>query len=318
NNTVINFTINSTISFTGKDIAIVSAPSLDFKQSIGLKNIGIYINTDNKSDDSWLFLNVSYTNRDITEENESLLRIYYRYKDLWELVPDSNDVNVVQNYVYANITSFGILAPLVPSQYSFNWDNIPGKDSELLINFLKYLQLDWVKKAKIEKIRNGRTIIVSTEKHYALLKLDKNERTLVIVIDDDVDLSWIASIAKINGRTVIIEMKELNPSDPGQLPFNSIRHIFEPSVTETDNITIITGGGSSRVPTVTSGIKITQPTSIATVASTVIGSIPPEIHGDASQNIQVPKRLVYIIGVFIGIIAISVLVLYFKKKYKMG
>ncbi len=68
NNTVINLTINPTISFTGKDIAIksVSSPNID---PIGLENISIYLKAINNSDDSWIFLNVRYGNTWLSDKN---------------------------------------------------------------------------------------------------------------------------------------------------------------------------------------------------------------------------------------------------------
>ncbi len=70
-------------------------------------------------------------------------------------------------------------------RYWFNWDNIPGNDNGRLIDFLKQkLSIDWLKTAKIEKIDNGKTIRVSTEKNFLLLKLNNEKTKLNIEIDD--------------------------------------------------------------------------------------------------------------------------------------
>ena len=51
--------------------------------------------------------------------------------------------------------------PKLSYKYVFSWDNIPGKDNERLINYLKlYFGIDWVKTEKIEKIDNGKVIMI--------------------------------------------------------------------------------------------------------------------------------------------------------------
>ncbi|VVB87591.1 S-layer protein [uncultured archaeon] len=61
--------------------------------------------------------------------------------------------------------------------YLFTWDEIPGKDSGKLIEYLErmYFLLDWLKTAKIEKIENNRTIRVFTENNSILLKLNDDK-----------------------------------------------------------------------------------------------------------------------------------------------
>ncbi len=110
NNTVINLTINPAISFTGKDIAIksVSSPPSD---SPGYKNLSRYINATNTSADSWLFLNMSYYESEVTNLDESSLRIWRYSGSAWSQVSNSG-VDTAQNRIFANITSFSIFAPL--------------------------------------------------------------------------------------------------------------------------------------------------------------------------------------------------------------
>jgi len=110
NNTVINLTINPTISFTGKDISIKSATTPASDPS-GYQNIGKYINAANNSADSWLFLNVSYNDSEVTDLNENTMRMW-KYNGTWSQVSGTNGVETTQNYVYANLTSFSIFAPM--------------------------------------------------------------------------------------------------------------------------------------------------------------------------------------------------------------
>jgi len=60
--------------------------------------------------------------------------------------------------------------------YNFSWDRIPGKDDEKLKAYLvRKFGNGWIKTARIEKIGNGKTIMVVGEKNYILLKLNNNE-----------------------------------------------------------------------------------------------------------------------------------------------
>ncbi len=128
NNMVANLEIGSTvISFESKDIALRNsiAPVLD---PANFHNISKYINATNNSADSWLFLNVSYNESDLDSVNESTLRIA-KNNGSWITDPsvfaNNFGVNTAQNYVFANITSFGsIFAPLgvisAPPKPKFN------------------------------------------------------------------------------------------------------------------------------------------------------------------------------------------------------
>ena len=116
NNIVTNLEIGYTvISFESKDIALrnASAPASD---PANFQNIGKYINATSNSADSWLFLNVSYTESDLGSLNESTLRIS-KNNGSWITDPsafaNNFGVNTAENYVFANITNFGsIFVPL--------------------------------------------------------------------------------------------------------------------------------------------------------------------------------------------------------------
>lgn len=70
----------------------------------------------------------------------------------------------------------------------FSWNEIPGKDNEKLIEFLKEdFDIDWVKivkMAKIEKIDDGTTVRVSTKKNSLSLKLNDDKTKVILEIDD--------------------------------------------------------------------------------------------------------------------------------------
>ena len=67
----------------------------------------------------------------------------------------------------------------------FSWDNIPGNDNGILIDFLKQnYSIDWAETAKIEKIDDVKTIILSTEINSLCLKLNDEQTNVSLKIDD--------------------------------------------------------------------------------------------------------------------------------------
>ncbi len=70
-------------------------------------------------------------------------------------------------------------------EYLFGWDKIPGNDNWRLEGFLlQNFGIDWVKKAKIEKIDDGKTIKLSAENNHISLKLNNEKTRVNIEIDD--------------------------------------------------------------------------------------------------------------------------------------
>ena len=95
----------------------------------------------------------------------------------------------------------------------FSWDEIPGNDSERLIDFLtQKFGVDWVKTAKIEKIDNDMTIKVYTEKNSLSLTLN-DEKTRVNL---KIDRVWTDElIAKPGNNTLNIFPLERIPGAVG-------------------------------------------------------------------------------------------------------
>ncbi len=78
-------------------------------------------------------------------------------------------------------------------KYLFRWNEIPGKDKDLL-DFLKQIfAVDWIKTAKPEKI-DERTIKISSEKNFILLKLNNEKTNVDIKIDDGRCIKTIAKM----------------------------------------------------------------------------------------------------------------------------
>lgn len=90
----------------------------------------------------------------------------------------------------------------IPRMYVFNWDEIPGKDSERFLEFLtQNFGIQWVKTAKITKFDEGKTLKVSTEKASISLKLNDKETEFILEIDD---LRTNKFIAKLENRKLNI------------------------------------------------------------------------------------------------------------------
>jgi hypothetical protein len=103
-------------------------------------------------------------------------------------------------------------------KYIFGWNEIPGNDSTRLMEFLsqKFL-IDWVKKAKFEKIDNGKTIKASAENKSILLKLDDKNTEVILEIDN----------VRTNKFTAKIEEGKLNIYDESTpLTLENISAIF--------------------------------------------------------------------------------------------
>ncbi|MCX8194272.1 MAG: DUF2341 domain-containing protein, partial [Candidatus Pacearchaeota archaeon] len=124
NNTFINTTIKGdnasadvNVSFRyGGQIALKGvATSARPSNPGGYGNISKYINATNLSSGSWLFLNVSYNDLDVSLVDENSL-FMARHNGTWETntskFASSFGVDTTNNYVYANITNFSTFAPL--------------------------------------------------------------------------------------------------------------------------------------------------------------------------------------------------------------
>jgi PGF-pre-PGF domain-containing protein len=155
NNDVINLNIGPTISFTSKDVSIKgsSSPAND---PPGYRNINKYINATGNSQDSWLFMNVSYSDIDVEDVDENTL-LMWKYNNIWSQVSGTNGVNTVQNYVFADIRSFSIFAPMADlppanianlqnityAQNYINWTWTDPTDADFA-KVMVYLDMVWV------------------------------------------------------------------------------------------------------------------------------------------------------------------------------
>lgn len=70
--------------------------------------------------------------------------------------------------------------------YVFNWNEVPGKDTEILRKFLTDgYNINWAETAEIEKIDNGKTIKVFAKKESLSLKLSNKGNEVIFEISSD-------------------------------------------------------------------------------------------------------------------------------------
>ena len=104
--TTISFTCSGDVSLKG-----VNSPAAD---PTGRQSIGRFVNVTNQSADAWIFLNFSYSDSDVSELNESSLKVWKHngisYEDSWN---GTRYLNTTANVVGVNITSFSVFAPMV-------------------------------------------------------------------------------------------------------------------------------------------------------------------------------------------------------------
>ena len=112
NNNIQDLTISSyptTISFMYEHGIVIKAVAAPEPDPAGKRNIGKYVNVTNATEDSWILLNVSYSDADVTNVKEDSLRLYRWTGTEWGEITGSG-VNPAKNYVYANLTSFSQIA----------------------------------------------------------------------------------------------------------------------------------------------------------------------------------------------------------------
>ncbi|MDO8726724.1 MAG: TraB/GumN family protein [Candidatus Methanoperedens sp.] len=70
---------------------------------------------------------------------------------------------------------------ILKDEYLFDWNEIPGKDSRRMIEFLKKNQnADWLDHATIEKIDDGKAVRIRTDREQILLHMDEKKGEVVL------------------------------------------------------------------------------------------------------------------------------------------
>lgn len=85
------------------------------------------------------------------------------------------------------------------------WDEIPGNDSNLLLEFIiQKFGVNWARTAKIEKTDDAKTIKLSTETNFLSFVLNKEKTKAILTIDDGRTDEFFAKI--VNGKINIYKI----------------------------------------------------------------------------------------------------------------
>ena len=69
--------------------------------------------------------------------------------------------------------------------YLFSWEEVPGNDSERLIEFLmQNFNIEWIKAAKINKTDDVKTIRITNDTNFLSLTLNNEKNNVNLEIDD--------------------------------------------------------------------------------------------------------------------------------------
>jgi hypothetical protein len=111
----------------------------------------------------------------------------------------------------------------VHGRYLFNWDNVPGNDSEMLLKYLKDdLDIKWLENATISKYNYDRIINITANEHSAEIIMDErkenaklkidNNRTYVLEVKkqgDELNVYQIVSLNYFVQRTIYLKIKNV-------------------------------------------------------------------------------------------------------------
>jgi|GEM_PF-2210253 len=113
---------------------------------------------------------------------------------------------------------FSIVQDWLQSRCIFSWEKIPGEDEENFKNFLtNQLGISWARKAKIEKIDDGKSIKASHEDNLISIKINDRKTEAILEIN---------TLRKHKFR-VIEENEEINIYQDGKVYFSKDKSLME-------------------------------------------------------------------------------------------
>ncbi|MDY6932143.1 MAG: NosD domain-containing protein, partial [Halobacteriota archaeon] len=219
NNEIIDFTLSgdnpTTISFTYGDGVMIRATDSIPSDPSSYTNISKYVNATNVTASSWLALNVSYDDSDISGLNESTLRILRHNSTDWSEV-NGSVLNAPLNYVYANITKFSTFAlmaatPLNVSSYS------PSSYVSDFVGSIRSFNISLSRSADVSWLLNGSQVQINTSVTTAVYtntsasvglwnitavaynQSDKDQQTWIWNVTEDTTGPTISNLSPENG-----------------------------------------------------------------------------------------------------------------------
>lgn len=110
------------------------------------------------------------------------------------------------------------------NEYCFNWDEVPGNDSQRIIDFLKDKRnLDYTGSAIIEKSIDGQTVTITENSISVSLKLNNDKNALILLedgkeyvyaVNEGTEEKLCIEVDKISRRGAVHEVDVLNSARP--------------------------------------------------------------------------------------------------------
>lgn len=159
---------------------------------------------------------------------------FYEAVEMSETLDNPTDKEKQETVTTDEIENFinSTIQKSIKRDFLFSWDEIPGNHNGKLIDFLLKNVCDWANTATIEKIDDDRTIKVSTEKYYILLKLE-GQTYLYIKLVEGTQTKYGNDnfIVKMENGTRNIYKRDVQVHDL----YESFLALIEPSVIITTN-----------------------------------------------------------------------------------
>jgi len=128
--------------------------------------------------------NIKSKNQEILIGHSAPLE-YVEYSPKGDFLISGSIDNIIKIWDVKKLQTIQTLKLENKGSYLFSWDEIPGNDNVSLVEFLKQsFGIDWLEKAEIEKIDNGKTIKASTEKNSISLRLNNKKTKVDLKIDN--------------------------------------------------------------------------------------------------------------------------------------
>ncbi len=118
-------------------------------------------------------------------------------------------LHIESNRTEVNADEIVNITGSVHGMYLFNWDNVPGNDSERLLKFLKDdLGIKWLGNATISKYNHDTIINITADEHSAEIIMDERKENAKLKIDNS--RTYVLEVKKEGGELNIYQIVSLN------------------------------------------------------------------------------------------------------------
>ena len=295
-NIIYNASINnSLISFTGKGISLKSSSPIGSIPS-GYKSLGKHVNITNLSDaDSWIFLNITYSDSDVVGMDENKLSIWRYNSTTWNKWTGLNGVNTAGKYVYANLTNFSIFDVMGLYDDTAPTITIASPTSTAYSSSSVALEVsaDEPVSAWWYSLDGGPNTTFTP--NITLSDLSNAQHMLVVYANDTVgniksEIVYfvVLVLSQLPGEGVFILPENVSSSGNATNITNVIENITTnvTNITSITNITNVTENITTNVTNITSIINITKLIEEPIIIFTYMGSIYIDVINKTSENIK--------------------------------